>query len=223
MSYTHCWTSGDTMPFPSHGKAVCIGRNFAAHISELGNEQPDEPVLFIKPTSAFVDLRQPISIPMEFGECHHEAELALLIGQTLTNATQEHARQAVAGYGLALDLTLRDLQNVLKAKRLPWERAKAFDGSCPLSPFIPSEEIGDPQNLSFSLTVNGVQRQVGEQKMMLWNIFQVVAEASRCFTLNPGDAVLTGTPAGVAALQPDDHIQLALGEFVQFETHVVRK
>lgn len=192
------------------GKAVCVGRNYLAHIHELKNAVPKEPVLFIKPATAITPLKEPIVLPQDLGACRHETELALLIGKTLTKVSPDEARAAVTGYGLALDLTLTDVQADLKKKGLPWERAKAFDGSCPLSPFLPAGEVDDPEAIRFSLTVNGERRQEGDVTQMMTGMFDLVAHISLFFTLLPGDVVLTGTPEGVESLESGDRLELEL-------------
>ena len=125
------------------GKIVCVGRNFADHAKELNNPVPQEPVLFIKPSAALADLGAPVEIPAAWGSCHFEAEMTVLIGQPLTRCSEQQAADAIAGVGIALDLTLRDLQAELKQQSLPWEKAKAFDGACPLSDFVrlPASEL----------------------------------------------------------------------------------
>ncbi|OSM04842.1 fumarylacetoacetate hydrolase family protein [Magnetofaba australis] len=221
MVYAHAWLDAPQQPAPpAPGKAVCIGRNYAAHIEELGNERPSEPVLFMKPRESFVTMRDPIALPQGVGECQHEIELALLIGAPLAKATPEQARAAVIGYGLALDLTLREVQSKLKDKGLPWERAKAFDGACPLAPFIPADRVAAPEALKFSLQINGQTRQEGDQALMLWGLWEALSAASQVFTLNPGDVFLTGSPAGVGPLNPGDQLTLSLGDIARFETRV---
>lgn len=131
MYQHHNW-QGALLDYPV-SKVVCVGSNYAKHIKEMGSAVPEEPVLFIKPETALCDLRQPLAIPSDFGSVHHEVELAVLIGATLRQATEEHVRKAIAGYGVALDLTLRDVQGKMKKAGQPWEKAKAFDNSCPLS------------------------------------------------------------------------------------------
>jgi 2-keto-4-pentenoate hydratase/2-oxohepta-3-ene-1,7-dioic acid hydratase in catechol pathway len=176
--------------------------------------------LFIKPATALLTLEGAWAIPAEQGEVHHETEVALLIGSPLQRVTAEQARQAVVGYGLGLDLTLRDLQTCLKQQGHPWERAKAFDGACPLSAFVPAQDIAEPEALTFSLQVNGVVRQQGDVRDMLLSMFELVAHMSHWFTLLPGDVVLTGTPAGVAALQPGDQLALILQQRYRFDAAV---
>jgi 2-keto-4-pentenoate hydratase/2-oxohepta-3-ene-1,7-dioic acid hydratase in catechol pathway len=192
------------------GKVVCVGRNYLEHIRELNNTVPEAPILFIKPTTALVRLDQPIQLPQGRGECQHEVELAVLVGRELRQADAETVRRAVAGYGIALDLTLRDLQNELKNKGHPWEIAKAFDGSCPMSPFLPPEALPDPQAAELALRVNGELRQQGNTRLMMIGIFELMAYISTHFTLQPGDIVLTGTPAGVGSLRSGDALVLRL-------------
>ena len=205
----------------SIGKILCIGRNYAAHAAELNNPVPDTPVLFLKPADAACDLRQPIAIPENKGLVHHELELAILIGRRLTHATPEQVQAAVAGVGLGLDLTLRDIQSELKDKGLPWERAKAFDGSCPLTPFVSTSHVEDWQALSFTLERNGAVQQAGKSSDMLHPILSLIAHMSESFTLNPGDVVMTGTPKGVGPLAVGDSVEVVLGNWLACRTEVV--
>ena len=147
MYQHHNW-QGALLDYPV-SKVVCVGSNYAKHIQEMGSATPEEPVLFIKPETALCDLRQPLILPQGLGPVHHEVELAVLIGATLRQATEDHVLQAIAGYGVALDLTLRDVQSKMKKAGQPWEKAKGFDNSCPISGFIPAAAFeGDPQNTS---------------------------------------------------------------------------
>jgi 2-keto-4-pentenoate hydratase/2-oxohepta-3-ene-1,7-dioic acid hydratase in catechol pathway len=205
----------------SIGKILCIGRNYAAHAAELNNPVPDTPVLFLKPADAACDLRQPIAIPENKGSVHHELELAILIGRRLTHATPEQVQAAVAGVGLGLDLTLRDIQSELKDKGLPWERAKAFDGSCPLTPFVSASNIEDWQTLEFKLELNGTVQQVGNSRDMLYPVLALIAHMSESFTLNPGDVVMTGTPKGVGPLTVGDNLEVILGNWLACRTRVI--
>ena len=186
------------------GKVVCVGRNYAEHARELNNPVPSAPLWFIKPGSCIVPMRDNILIPADRGSCHHEIEVAILIGNKLCRCDEVAARAAIVGVGLALDLTLRDLQSTLKEKGHPWEVAKSFDGSCVLSEFIPAAQITDLQAIEFSLSVNGAVRQHGATSSQIFPILQLLRLASRHFTLEPGDVLLTGTPAGVAALNAGD-------------------
>ena len=202
------------------GKAVCVGRNYLMHIQELNNAVPERPLLFIKPSTSLVTLAEPVLIPRDQGSCHNEIELAILINQPLKNASEAQAEQAIYGYGLALDLTLRDLQDELKRQGHPWERAKAFDGSCPVSPFVQKSRIADHQNVSFKLQVNGHIRQQGNSKDMLVAINALISEISHTFTLLPGDIVLTGTPKGVGPLYAGDKLEVSLDDMLTVTTEV---
>jgi 2-keto-4-pentenoate hydratase/2-oxohepta-3-ene-1,7-dioic acid hydratase in catechol pathway len=192
------------------GKVVCVGRNYREHALELGNEVPAEPVLFIKPNSCLIGPGEEIVIPPWSQDCHHEVELALLIGKTGKNVPEEEAMAMIAGYGVAIDLTLRDVQNALKSKGLPWEKAKAFDTSCPLSPFVAADQIVDPQRLRLSLKVNGNLRQDGCTSQMVHRLPGLLAAISTFFTLQRGDVVLTGTPAGVGPIGSGDEIEASI-------------
>lgn len=208
--YQHRNWQGALLDFPVN-KVVCVGSNYAKHIKEMGSATPTEPVVFIKPETAICDLRQPLSLPAAFGEVHHEVELAVLIGATLKQATEDHVAQAIAGYGVALDLTLRDLQAGFKKAGQPWEKSKAFDNSCPLSGFIPSAEFpGDPQDTELKLTINGEVRQHGRTSEMIHKILPLIAHMSQYFTLRAGDVVLTGTPEGVGPLRAGDTLEVSL-------------
>jgi len=211
VAYQHRYLDGSPLALPV-GKVVCIGRNYLDHIRELGHVVPETPILFIKPATALVSLDAPLLLPTGRGECHHEVELAVLIGRELQNVDAETARNAVVGYGIALDLTLRDLQNELKKKGHPWETAKAFDGACPLSPFLKPDALPDPQATDVALQVNDQWRQQGNTRLMMLGIFDLMAYISTHFTLQPGDVVLTGTPAGVGPLHSGEVLRLRLAD-----------
>jgi len=188
------------------GKILCIGRNYVDHISELGNEVPTAPVIFMKPATAVIYDGEEVVVPDYSDNCHHEAELALLIGQQCKGVAEEEALGCVAGYGVAIDLTLRDVQDGLKKKGLPWDIAKGFDTACPLSEFAPAAEVSDPQNLNIRLTVNGELRQNGSTALMINSAARLVSHLSAIFTLEPGDIILTGTPAGVSRVCSGDRL-----------------
>jgi 2-keto-4-pentenoate hydratase/2-oxohepta-3-ene-1,7-dioic acid hydratase in catechol pathway len=194
------------------GKVVCAGRNYAAHAAELNNPIPAEPLLFIKPASAVADLAEPLQLPRDLGAVHHELEMAILIGAPLRNADAKAARAAIAGIGLALDLTLRDVQDHLKRDGQPWERAKAFDGAYPVSHFVSAEAL-DLQNLTLQLWRNDHLQQNGSTRDMLFSVCALIAEISRNFSLQPGDIISTGTPAGVGPLQSGDALIATLGRY----------
>ncbi|SFX39121.1 fumarylacetoacetate hydrolase family protein [Marinospirillum alkaliphilum] len=205
----------------SLGKIVCVGRNYAEHAAELNNPVPEQPLLFIKPVTCAVPMGQPLQLPQGRGEVHYETEIALLIGQPLQQAAAEQAMEALAGVGLALDLTLRGLQSELKKQGHPWERAKAWDGACPLSEFVPASRVDDWSALALSLSINGELRQQGSAAQMLTPIAQLLSHISETFTLLPGDVVITGTPAGVGVLASGDQLQLSLQGLLEVETTVI--
>ncbi len=198
------WLDGNPYAHPI-SKVVCVGRNYAAHAKELNNPVPNEPLLFIKPNTAISALEGELVLPGPDGAIHYETELALLIGAKLNDSTDADAQQAIVGIGLALDLTNRDLQSRLKEKGHPWEKAKAFDGSCPLSRFVPWE-IRPLQALSFKMYKNEKLVQHGSTDAMVTPIISLVRYISSHFTLLPGDIVLTGTPEGVGSLQGGDRL-----------------
>lgn len=193
-------------------KIVCVGRSYADHAKELGNAIPDRPVLFIKPPSALSDLNTAIEWNQSLGSCHYECELTLRIGQTLKAETDpQKALLAVDAVTLGLDLTLRDLQDDLKKKGQPWERSKAYDGSCVLADWVNvSEVVDDWKDVHYTLHVNEQLRQKGDTALLIFNIGTLLADISQVFTLEAGDVVMTGTPAGVAALHSGEHLKMTL-------------
>ena len=193
------------------GKIVCLARNYAEHAKELGNETPVAPVLFMKPASSVIGDGEAVRIPVYSKECHYEVELAVLIGKQARNVTADRALDYVAGYGVGIDMTLRDVQNSLKAKGLPWEIAKGFDTACPLSDFVPASAVADPHALNLKLAVNGEGRQDGTSSDMINRIPQIIAHISGIFTLDPGDVILTGTPAGVGQVRAGDVMTAEIG------------
>jgi len=203
------------------GKVVCIGRNYAAHAKELGNPVPKQPVIFIKPSTSLCHWNEKVYIPAGLGECHHEVELAILIKERLTNLEDtDDVVSAIAGVSLALDLTLRDLQQSLKSQGHPWELAKAFDGACPVSNWVELPSAEWLEQAEFSLSINGELRQTASAQLMLWPVIELIRYISQSFTLQPGDMVLTGTPEGVAALQPGDKLQASLSGLLTITSKV---
>ena len=193
-------------------KVVCVGRNYVAHAKELNNPVPSEPLLFLKPNSTLSDLCDGICLPDVEESCHHELEVAVLIGKKCTAINESEVDSAVAGIGIGLDLTLRELQLKLKNKGQPWEKAKSFDGSCPVSEFLPMAPETDFEAIEFQLVINGQIVQSGTTGDMIFNIPFLIAEASRHFTLYPGDILLTGTPSGVGKLSEGDLLELSLNQ-----------
>ena len=220
MQYKHQFIDGTDANLPV-GKVICVGRNYADHAAELNNPVPTTPMLFLKPATAIVPMAEPFEVPMDYGSVHFETEMAVLIGQTLKNANKHEIEDAIVGVGLGLDLTLRDLQSKLKERGHPWEKAKAFDGSCPLSLFLEPDAVGDLQDQQIKLTVNGQLRQNGNTSHMLNQVFPLIAYMSHYFTLQPGDVVLTGTPAGVGSIVPGDQLVVELGDQLKVDTHAV--
>lgn len=205
------------------GKIVCVGRNYAEHAKELNNPVPTEPVLFIKPSTALARLESPVAIPTTMGSCHFETEMAILIGQPLSCCSEPQAAESIVGVGIALDLTLRDLQSTLKEKSLPWEKAKAFDGACPVSAFVAPQAVSDFQNQQIQLYQNGELKQDGNSGDMLTPVLPLLVYISQFFTLLPGDIVLTGTPTGVGPINPGDSLQMRLSDAVDVSTSVIAK
>ena len=222
FDYNHKDIDNRLLPFPV-GKVVCIGQNYADHIAELNSIERPEPLFFIKPNTTLTDLSKGVFIPKDKGPVHNELELAVLIQHKLTAANAAEVEQAIWGYGLALDLTLRSVQARLKAQGRPWETSKAFDGSCPMTPFIAKQNVLEPQQSQIKLLVNGQTRQDGNTAQMLRATIELIQEMTHEFTLLPGDIVLTGTPAGVGPLNNGDELELSLssaGSHWQFSTKV---
>jgi 2-keto-4-pentenoate hydratase/2-oxohepta-3-ene-1,7-dioic acid hydratase in catechol pathway len=210
MSYQHHYLDGTRIHFPL-GKVVCVGRNYAEHAKELNNPVPTEPLLFIKPGSCVVPLDESFSIPEGRGAVHYEAEIAVLIGKPLSKKPDaEEVLDAISGFAPALDLTLRELQDKLKAKSYPWEVAKSFDGACVLAPFVPGDALPDLTDIGIRLTLNGEVRQDGNSRDMLNPILPLIQHICGHFSLQPGDVILTGTPVGVGPLRSGDRLQLEL-------------
>ncbi len=210
MSYQHQYIDGTHIHFPM-GKVVCIGRNYAEHAAELNNPVPSEPLLFIKPGSCVVPLDDGFTLIEGRGDVHFEAEIAVLIGKPLSRKPNaEEVRDAISGFAPALDLTLRDLQSALKAKGYPWEVAKSFDGACVLAPFIPGDAVEDLTDLGIRLAINGDVRQDGNSRDMLNPILPMIQHIAGHFSPQPGDVILTGTPAGVGPLHKGDELVLEL-------------
>jgi 2-keto-4-pentenoate hydratase/2-oxohepta-3-ene-1,7-dioic acid hydratase in catechol pathway len=219
MSYQHRNADASLIELPT-GKVVCVGRNYADHAKELNNPVPTEPILFIKPVTSLVPLEEPFNIPAGLGAVHFETELAVLIGETLTQADEQRAQRAIAGIGVGLDLTLREVQDQLKQKGHPWEKSKAFDGACPLSAFLSPATVGDLTDVQIRLSVNGEVRQDGNSARMLTPVLKLLSYISQWFTLQPGDVVLTGTPAGVGPVRPGDELRVELVDLLRVDTRV---
>lgn len=188
-------------------KIICIGRNYADHIKELENERPDEPVIFMKPDTSLLQKQFPFVIPEFTNDVHHEVEILVKISKVGKYIDPKFAHKYYDEIGLGIDFTARDLQAKLKEKGLPWEKAKAFDGSAVVGDFLPKTEFTDLQNINFELTNNGDVVQKGNTSYMLWKIDELVAYVSQYFTLRTGDIIFTGTPKGVAAVKDGDVLE----------------
>ena len=187
-------------------KLICIGRNYAAHIDELKNERPDEPVVFIKPDSAILPKEQDFYIPEFSNEVHYEVEVLVKISKVGKHIAQEFAHKYYDEISLGIDFTARDLQSKLKAKGLPWEKAKGFDGAAVVGKWKPKNLYESVDNLDFSLIKNGETVQKGNTSLMLWKIDELISHVSTYFMLKKGDILFTGTPAGVGKVDPNDYL-----------------
>jgi 2-keto-4-pentenoate hydratase/2-oxohepta-3-ene-1,7-dioic acid hydratase in catechol pathway len=191
-------------------KIIAVGRNYVEHIQELNNEQPDDPVIFLKPETALLYRNAPFFYPDFSTDVHHEVEVLVKINRVGKNIEERFAHKYYDEVGIGIDFTARDLQSKLKAKGLPWELAKAFNGSAPISEFIPKTEFADLQNLNFGLTINGETRQQSNTSLMLFKIDYLISFVSRYFLLQKGDILFTGTPKGVGPVQIGDRLVATL-------------
>ena len=188
-------------------KIICIGRNYTNHIAELQNERPTEPDVFMKPDSAVLLKQHPFVLPEFSNEVHHEIELIVKINKVGKYIEPKFAHKYYDEISVGIDFTARDLQDQLKAKGLPWEKAKAFDGSAVIGEFVSKEQFSSLDDVNFELLKNGEIAQKGNSSLMLWKIDELVAYVSQFFTLKIGDIIFTGTPEGVAAVQPNDILE----------------
>jgi 2-keto-4-pentenoate hydratase/2-oxohepta-3-ene-1,7-dioic acid hydratase in catechol pathway len=186
-------------------KIICIGRNYAKHIQELANERPESPVVFLKPDSSILPKNNPFFIPPFSNDVHYEVEVLVKINKVGKHIASRFAHKYYDEIGLGIDFTARDVQAHCKAKGLPWEKAKAFDGSAIVGQFFPKEEF-DLENLSFQLSKNGEVVQDGNTKAMLWKVDELISYVSQYFTLKKGDLIFTGTPAGVGKVVENDEL-----------------
>ena len=184
-------------------KIICIGRNYAKHIEELANERPENPVVFLKPDSAILPKKMPFFIPPFSNDVHYEVEVLVKINKVGKHISPKFAHKYYDTIGLGIDFTARDVQTKCKEKGLPWEKAKAFDGSAIVGEFFPKEEF-NLENLPFQLKKNDEVVQDGNTESMLWKIDELIAYVSQYFTLKKGDLIFTGTPAGVGKVEEND-------------------
>lgn len=191
-------------------KIICIGRNYAEHAKEMNAPVPTEPVFFLKPDTAIIKDNQPFFYPDFSKEIHHEVELVLKINKPGKNIEQKFAHKYYDEIGIGIDFTARDIQAKCKEKGLPWEKAKAFDGSAPIGKFIDKKKIADISNMNFNLKINGNTVQVGNTKDLLFTFDEVIAYVSKFFTLKTGDLIYTGTPEGVGPVKIGDKLDASI-------------
>jgi len=202
-----------TIDVPGHaeplrpGKLLCIGRNYAEHAAEMKSEVPDEPMVFLKPSTALVRDEGTVVLPPQSEEVHHEVELVAVIGPGGKNIAEADALGHVTGYAAGLDMTARDLQRGAKERRHPWSVAKGFDTFAPLGPIAPPQEAPGMQEAAVRLLVNGETRQDSHTRHMIFSVTQLVAYCSRVFTLEAGDLIYTGTPEGVGPVEDGDQLE----------------
>jgi 2-keto-4-pentenoate hydratase/2-oxohepta-3-ene-1,7-dioic acid hydratase in catechol pathway len=188
-------------------KIICIGRNYVNHIEELKNERPSEPVIFMKPDSAILLKQHPFVIPEFSQDIHHEIEVIVRINKVGKYIDAKFAHKYYDEISVGIDFTARDVQDQLKAKGLPWEKAKSFDGSAVIGDFLPKNQFISMENITFELTNNNKTVQKSNTSNMLWKIDELISFISQYFTLKIGDIIFTGTPEGVAAVKPDDVLE----------------
>lgn len=188
-------------------KLICIGRNYTEHIEELQNERPTEPVVFIKPDTAILLKKQPFFIPDFSDDVHHEVEVLVKINRVGKHIDKKFAHKYYEEISLGIDFTARDIQQKLKEKGLPWEKAKSFDGAAVIGEWMDKSEISDVDNLNFSLQKNEITVQKGNTSHMLYKIDEIIEYVSKYFTLKIGDIIFTGTPAGVGKVVANDELK----------------
>lgn len=208
--------AGSSARFPIR-RVFCVGRNYAAHAREMGNDPDREPPFFFaKPADAVIPASGTVPYPSATNDLHHEIELVVALGSGGTNIDPADAMDNVWGYGVGLDLTRRDMQAVAKDMGRPWDMAKGFDASAPCTPLIPVTTLGHPNNKTIWLDINGVRKQEGLLSDMIWSIPDVIAALSRLVELAPGDLIYTGTPSGVGQLNPGDVVAGGVDGVAQF-------
>ena len=195
---------GQSTRFPVR-RILCVGRNYAAHAREMGGDERDPPFFFSKPADAIVQPGADVPYPTRTANLHHEIELVIALGAGGSDVAVANALNLVFGYAVGVDLTRRDLQDEAKAQKRPWEASKGFEASAPISPIRPW--TGAPPQGRIAISVNGQVKQEGKVADMIWNVAEIVSEASRLWTLAPGDLIYTGTPEGVGPLVRGDRVE----------------
>ncbi len=201
-------------------KFFCLGSNYYLHIEEMQSKKPAEPVIFTKPATAMIADGDTIVIPPASKKVHHEVELAIIIGREGKNIAKENAFDYIFGYAVGMDITLRDIQSTAKKEGRPWAIAKGFDTAAPMSAVIPKEKVENPEDLPLKLSVNSEVRQQGNTKDMIFKIGEIIAYISQFFTLEKGDVIMTGTPAGVGEIKPGDKVKAEIKGLLSVECAV---
>ena len=201
-------------------KLICIGRNYTAHIEELENEKPTDPVVFLKPDTSILLKKQPFFIPDFSDDVHHEVEVLVKINKVGKHIAKKFAHKYYDEVGLGIDFTARDLQAQLKAKGLPWEKAKAFDGAAVIGKWLSKAKFQDINNINFSLRKNDEIVQSANTELMLWKVDELIEYVSKYFTLKIGDIIFTGTPAGVGKVTENDVLLGKIEGLKAFEIRV---
>jgi len=201
-------------------KIFCIGRNYSEHAKELGNDIPEEPVIFMKPKSALLQLQNPFYYPEFSNELHYEAEIVLRVCKNGKYIQAKHASKYYNAYTIGIDFTARDIQAELKKKGLPWEKAKAWDNSAVIGKWIEFSSASIHQPIQFSLQMNGKIVQLGNTKEMIFSFNEIVAHISNYFSLNIGDLIYTGTPAGVGECVVGDVLEGFVEQQKMFELEI---
>ncbi len=202
------------------GKILCLGRNYAEHAKEMKSEIPTTPVVFLKPSTALINNGEPIVLPRISNDVHQEVELVVVIGNNGKNISSTNALDHVLGYGIGLDMTLRDVQGEAKKKGLPWSVAKGFDTSAPVSEIIARDKIANIQDVVIRCSVNGALRQQTSTSKMIFSVAKIIEYVSTIFTLERGDVIFTGTPEGVGQVKSGDVIEAELQGYIKI-THPV--
>ena len=201
-------------------KIIAVGRNYAAHIEELNNERPDEPVIFTKPDSAIIIRNQPFFYPDFSNDIHHEVEIVLKINKVGKNIQEKFAHKYFDEIAIGIDFTARDLQSKAKAKGLPWALAKGFDGSAPLSSFIQKSKFENLNNLNFGLEIDGKLKQKGNTSLMLFSFDYIISYISQFYTLKKGDLIFTGTPKGVGPVKIGNKLKAFIEDEVLLDFNI---
>ncbi len=217
MTAAHILLEGEQKPIQN---IFCIGRNYTEHIAELNNATPTEPLVFLKPTSALTKKNEEITLPAFSDSVHYETEIVLYIQEDARNISPEKALSIIGGYGIGLDLTARDVQDIIKQKGEPWTKCKGFPSAAIVSDFIDSHKIRDAKDIQFTFTQNGELKQDGNSSLMIYPIAEIVSYLSSLYGLSKGDLIFTGTPKGVGKLAKGDLLELTLENLIAAEFEI---